>query len=522
MEVIAAERGSIGRDSDAEARLSWSSVAADCVAGSRAAYPPPMTAPQPDGTVNPALRSWIESANDPATDFPIQNLPMCAYLAEHDGHTHAHLGVAIGDQVLDLTMLVEAGHFAMPDNPPAHLSDDEIAAAEDMFEQLADDLMAPDWTAIASEPEVWPILRQQIQQFLLDGPAGGQQGRRLRQNAVRPIEGTIFLKPAMFFNYTDFYASIHHATNVGSMFRPDNPLLPNYKHVPIGYHGRASSIVPHTYEIVRPHGQKSPPDDSPQSGPSFGPCAMLDYELELGCVIGGHSDIGRSIPISQARAHMLGLLLVNDWSARDIQKWEYQPLGPFLAKNFATTVSPFIVPTAALEPFRIPASPRPAGDPSPLAYLTDAADQASGGFDITVEAFLQSKQMADRKIPAIRLSRGSFRHMYWTFAQMIAHHASGGCNLMPGDLLASGTISGPEPDSRGCLLELTWDGNDPATGKPRPRKPIELPTGEKRTFLADGDTVTFRAFCQREGYRRIGFGECSGTIIAEAPPDEDE
>lgn len=318
--------------------------------------------------------------------------------------------------------------------------------------------------------------------------------------------------PCVIRNYTDFYASIHHASTVGAMFRPDNPLLPNYKHVPIGYHGRASSIVVSGTDIRRPRGQQSPPDDNPAAGPSFGPCKLLDYELEIGAFIGPGNTLGEPISIANARDHIFGLCLLNDWSARDIQKWEYQPLGPFLAKNFASTISPYIVTLEALEPFRAPGFSRGPTDPAPLPYLNDEQDRAAGGFDITLEVFLQSADMLKRGLSPIRLSRGSFKDMFWSFSQMIAHHTSNGCNLQPGDLLGSGTVSGPTPESRGCLLELTWDGIG-ADGKPKPRRPIELPSGEKRVFLADGDTVIFKAFCEREGFRRIGFGECRGTIL---------
>ncbi len=459
----------------------------------------------PNDTHNPNLRSWVESANDPSTDFPIQNLPLCAILKEHDGHAHAHYGVAIGDQVLDVSTLWEAEVF------PEVGEESEEAAA--LIDELAEALEYPHWMGMIDRPDLVALFRRQVQRFLLDGPAGGQQGRRLRQRAIQPIAQTHFLPPVSFLNYTDFYASIHHATTVGAMFRPDNPLLPNYKHVPIGYHGRASSVVASGTQIRRPKGQQSPPDDQPQAGPGFGPCKMLDYELEVGCVIGKGNTLGESIAVGDAGSHILGLVLVNDWSARDIQKWEYQPLGPFLAKNFGTTVSPFVVTTEALEPFRAAGWSRAAGDPQPLDYLRDENDQKAGGFDITLEAYIQSAEMASKKIEPLRLSRGSFKDMYWSFAQMIAHHTVNGCNMQEGDLIASGTVSGSSPDSRGCLLERTWDGVDPATGKPRPRKPIELPTGEKRTFLADGDTVILRGWCEREGFRRIGFGECRGTIV---------
>jgi fumarylacetoacetase len=444
--------------------------------------------PSVDDTHDPKLTSWVESANNPATDFPIQNLPLCTLEASHDGHTHAHLGVLIGDQVLDVSMLAEAGYFEREDA------------------ELQQMLFVPYWAAIASTQSAAKV-RRIVQHFLKSGTHASQPIKRLRDKALRPQGDTAFGPPMAIFNYTDFYASIHHASTVGAMFRPDNALLPNYKWVPIGYHGRSSSIVESGRTIKRPTGQQAPPDDKPKDPPGFGPCKLLDYELEVGCFIGTGNHLGEPIPISKAQEHILGLCLVNDWSARDIQKWEYQPLGPFLAKNFATTISPCIVTAEALAPFRCPAFARPDGDPRPLPYLSDETDQTTGGFDITLEVYLQSADMHKRGMAPQRLSSGrGFKDMYWTFAQMIAHHTSNGCNFQPGDLIASGTVSGPTPDSRGCLLELTWDG----AGKPR--KPIELPTGEKRTFLADGDTVIFKGFCEREGFRRIGFGECRGTI----------
>lgn len=442
-----------------------------------------------DETHDPAVQSWVESANDPAADFPIQNLPIAAYEAQHDGHTHAHYATIIGDQVLDVSMLVEAGALGR----------------ERDEEDLAEALQMPHAYGLLRFPELRRQLRRILHRFLRADTVAGQSVRRLRSKVLRPLADTTLIEPVAIFNYTDFYASIHHATTVGAMFRPDNPLLPNYKWVPIGYHGRASSIVVSGAEIRRPNGQ-SKADDAP--APSFGPSKMLDYELEVGCVVGPGNLLGSPVSIQNAREHIAGLCLVNDWSARDFQKWEYQPLGPFLAKNFATTISPCLVTLEALEPFRCPAYRRPAGDPAPLPHLLDETDQALGGFDLTLEVFLQSTQMAAQGLPPIRLSTGNaFRDMYWTFAQMLTHHASNGCNLQPGDLLASGTVSGPTPDSRGCLLELTWDG----PGKPR--KPITLPTGETRTFLADGDTLILRGYAQREGFRRIGFGECRGTIL---------
>lgn len=437
-------------------------------------------------THDPALKSWVESANDPASDFPIQNLPACAFEAEHDGHAHTHLGVLIGDQVLDLSALAAAGYFG----------DDQ---------RLAYALHVPAWNLVARVPELWGQVRRHAQEFLRADRHVGQQARRLRQKAVRPAAETRFVLPMQIGDYTDFYASKHHASTVGSMFRPDNPLLPNYAHVPIGYHGRASSIVQSGTTIRRPTGQTRPDDSAP---PVFGPCKMLDYEMELGVYIGAGNELGEPIPMGDAARHLFGVCIVNDWSARDIQRWEYQPLGPFLAKNFATTVSPAIVTMEALEPFRIPGPERAAGDPEPLEYLrTDEP----WGLDITVEVLLASRQMREQGMAPVRISRASFRRMYWTFAQMVIHHASNGCNLVPGDLLASGTISGPEKDERGCLLERTWDGVGP-DNKPKPRTPVQLPTGETRTFLADGDEVIMRASCEREGFRRIGFGECRGII----------
>ncbi|HVZ93817.1 MAG TPA: fumarylacetoacetase [Phycisphaerales bacterium] len=441
-------------------------------------------------THDPSLKSWVESANDPATDFPIQNLPLGAFVMEHDGHRHAHLAVAIGDQVLDITSLAEAGYFQ---NDP----DEEVRAIGRL----------PAWNAAMSVPGFIEKMRRRLQSFLRADGSGGQSARRLRSKVLRPIAETPLIRPAMNFNYTDFYASIHHATNVGTMFRPDNALLPNYKWVPIGYHGRASSIIPSGVEIRRPSGQTKADD---AAAPVFGPCKMLDYELEVGVLVGASNRMGEPVSMGRADHHIAGLCLVNDWSARDMQKWEYQPLGPFLAKNFATTVSPWIVTREALAPFRCAAYKRPDGDPQPLEYLRDENNEQWGGFDITLEVHLISKSMREQNLPPLRVSRGSFRDMYWTFAQMIVHHTSNGCNLQPGDLLASGTVSGTSPDSRGCLLERTWEG----TGKPR--KPIELPTGEKRTFLEDGDEVVMTDWCEggAGGHRRIGFGECRGTIAS--------
>lgn len=445
-------------------------------------------------THDPNLKSWVESANDPATDFPIQNLPYCQASFRDGDDDDTEVAVVIGDSILRPRKLVERGLLS--------LAELDLTTAILVFRNLESFAGAGGGFRRA--------LRAEISKLLSVATPRETQDRI--KNLLVPLSAASINIQDLARNYTDFYASIHHATTVGAMFRPDNPLLPNYKHVPIGYHGRASSIVVSGTEIRRPNGQQSPPDDNPSAPPTFGPCKLLDYELELGAFVGPGNALGEPISIAQARDHIFGLCLLNDWSARDIQKWEYQPLGPFLAKNFASTISPCIVTMEALAPFRCPVEARPPGDPRPLPYLFDETDQREGALDITLEAYLQSADMEKRGLSPIRLSRGSSRHMYWTFSQLLAHHTSNGCNLQPGDLLGSGTLSGPTPESRGCLLELTWQGVGPDK-KPLPRKPIELPTGEKRTFLADGDTVIFKAFCQREGFRRIGFGECRGKIL---------
>jgi len=312
-------------------------------------------------------------------------------------------------------------------------------------------------------------------------------------------EATLGL-PAEIGDYTDFYASVNHATNVGSMFRPDNPLLPNYKWLPIGYHGRASSIVPSGTPVRRPKGQTKPAE---ADKPVFGPSKMLDYESELGFLVGRGNALGENIPIETAWDHIFGFCLVNDWSARDVQTWEYQPLGPFLAKNFATTVSSWVVTTEAAEPYRVPALARDPGDPAPLDHLSSDDDAQHGGLNAFLEVYLLSSRMRAEKMEPVRLSRAPFNLMYWTVGQMLAHHASNGCNMRPGDLLASGTVSGKERDSRGCLLELTWRGTEPVT----------LPSGEERRFLLDGDEVVMKGYLEAEGHPRLGFGECRGIVL---------
>jgi fumarylacetoacetase len=430
--------------------------------------------PPLNATHDTGLRSWVESANDADTDFPIQNLPFGVFRRDTTS-----IGVAIGDQILNLGACKKAGLLSVL------AVEIQQACMQESLNQLMS-LGASHWSA----------LRSRVSSLLRVGATEREEVKR----ALVPMNAVDMLLPASIGDYTDFYASVFHATNVGSMFRPDNPLLPNYKHVPIGYHGRASSIVVSGTPVYRPQGQTK---DDQSERPVFGPCAQLDYELEVGAFVGPANTLGNAVVISRAADHLFGLCLLNDWSARDIQKWEYQPLGPFLAKNFATTVSPWVVTMEALAPFRVPAFQRPKGDPSPLPYLAHADDARSGGVDVTLEVFIRSEQMREKGTVPVRLSRGSFKEMYWTFAQLLAHHTSNGCNLQPGDLLGSGTVSGREKDSRGCLLELTWRGAEP----------LRLPTGETRRFLEDGDEVTLRGYCERDGYRRIGLGECRGVIL---------
>ena len=435
---------------------------------------------QLDETHRADLRSWVPSAEDPQTDFPIQNLPLgCA--ADADGRARAV--VAIGDQMLDLGA---AARLGLLDDTLAHL------VAECARTGSLNPLLGAGRTALAA-------LRAAVSRLLRADTAEGTRAQANASALLAPQEGARLLVPARIGDYTDFYASIHHATNVGSMFRPDNALLPNYKWVPIGYHGRASSIVASGTPVHRPNGQTR---DDAAADPVFGPSRRLDYELEVGVFIGAGNAAGQSIPIGEAEEHVAGLCLVNDWSARDLQTWEYQPLGPFLAKNFATTVSPWIVTLDAVAPFRGAAFARASGDPAPLPYLNDPVNARNGAVEITLEVLLSTaKQRAGGQAP-VRVSIGSFTAMYWTIAQLVAHHASGGCNLQPGDLLASGTVSGPTPESRGCLLERTWRGTEPLT----------LPSGETRRFLEDGDEVIMRGWCERPGARRIGFGECRGIV----------
>jgi fumarylacetoacetase len=422
-------------------------------------------------THDPGLRSWVEPANSEFTDFPIQNLPFGVFTRRKD--EAPRVGVAIGDQILDLVRASQAGLLK-------DLSETLRAAAH--AESLRP-LMALGMSEAS-------LLRRHLIKILSADGWGADPAILVRMTDAQ------LLLPVGIGDYTDFYASVFHATHVGSLFRPENPLLPNYKHVPIAYHGRSSSIVVSGTPIERPRGQTKGDGDRPV----FGQTRRLDYEAEIGFLMGRGNALGYPIPIDEAERHIFGLCLVNDWSARDIQAWEYQPLGPFLSKSFATTVSPWIVTLEALAPFRTAAFARPPDDPRPLPYLSSVTNEVSGGLDVTVEVFLRSAEMRRASLDAVRLSRGSFRDMYWTMAQMVAHQTSNGCNLRPGDLLASGTISGAEPGTEGCLLELTR------------HKPMTLPSGEPRTFLADGDEVMIRGSCERPGYARVGFGECWGVI----------
>lgn len=430
-------------------------------------------------THDPGLRSWVEAANDADTDFPIQNLPLGVF--RRLGSDQApRLGCAIGDRILDLA---ECAHEELV--PPTLGLACEAATLNSLM---------------ALGAEHWSALRTRLVDLLRMDNASVRDNAKLHELLFVPMSGAELLLPAMIRDYSDFYASIFHATNVGSMFRPDHPLLPNYKYVPIGYHGRASSIVVSGAPVRRPCGQTQQAD----APPTFGPCQQLDYELEVGAFVGPGNELGEPIAIDNAERHLFGLCLVNDWSARDIQRWEYQPLGPFLAKSFATTISPWVVTMEALAPFRAAAFARPADDPSPLPYLHSADDQRYGGVDLVLEVSLRSQQMREQRIAAHPVSRGNLRNLYWTLAQLLTHHASNGCNLRAGDLLASGTVSGETKDSRGCLLELTWRGTEPLT----------LPTGETRRFLEDGDEVIMRGFCEGEGFARIGLGECRGLVTA--------
>jgi len=420
------------------------------------------------------IKSWVESANQPQTDFPIQNL---AYGVFETGE-YLRIGVAIGDFILDLRACARDGLLS------GLTPETTQACAADSLNQL-----------LALGPHAWSSLRARVTELLAIGSIWRDQVGPL----LVPQAGAVMRLPVVIGDYTDFFTSIYHATNVGNLFRPGNPLGPNYKYLPVGYHGRASSVVVSGTPVRRPSGQTCA-GDSPQ----FGPSRALDYEVEVSAMVGVGNRLGEPVPIAKARSHIFGLCLLNDWSARDIQMWESQPLGPFLAKSFATTLSPWVVPLAALDPFRVPAFARAEGDPLPPPHLYSTEDQARGGIDLTVEAWLTSRRMRESAIEPMRITRGNFRDTYWTIAQMLAHHTSNGCNLRPGDVFASGTLSGATPESLACLLERTRRG----------AQPFQLPSGEERTYLEDGDEVILRGYCEREGCVRIGFGECRGIVTA--------
>jgi fumarylacetoacetase len=404
-----------------------------------------------DRTHDSKLKSWVESANRHGTDFPIQNLPFAMY--RPSGDDRARVGVGIGDQVLDATATFG------------------VASLHEVMAMNRNDRVE---------------FRRTISGFLSVRKPGAQ-------TLLSPMDSVEFDLPCHIGDYTDFYASIHHATNVGSMFRPDNPLLPNYKWLPVAYHGRASTVVLSGTPIRRPSGQIVEASGGP---PVYAPSRRLDYELEIGAFLGPGNRLGEPIPGTLAGDSIFGVCLLNDWSARDIQTWEYQPLGPFLSKSFATSISPWVVTMDALEPFRVAPDPRPESDPQPLPHLVGRSNDA---YRIILEVWLRSARMAE----PVRLSQAYFDSMYWTLAQMVAHHTSNGCQINPGDLIGSGTVSGAQKDSRGCLLELAWRGVEP----------VQLPTGEERRFLEDGDEVILRGWCECSGFRRIGLGECRGVII---------
>lgn len=424
-----------------------------------------------DETHDPARVSWVDSANG-HPDFPIQNLPFGIF---SPAGGDARAGTAIGDRILDLRMAAQTGLLAEP-------------AAQALTSPTLNDLLA------------LPRADRRHLRRRLSALLGDPANRPSIEPMLRDADNCLLHLPARIGDYTDFYVGIHHATNVGKLFRPDNPLLPNYKFVPIGYHGRASSVRASGIPVIRPSGQRKDPD---ADTPVFGPSLRLDHELELGIWVGRGNLPGDPVRLSEASEHIAGFCLLNDWSARDIQAWEYQPLGPFLSKSFHTTISPWIVTVEALAPFRTAQPPRPEDDPLPLPYLSDSADQAGGALAIDLEVYLLSAAMRDAGLPPVLLSRGPASNMYWTVAQIIAHHTSNGCDLRSGDLLGTGTISAPTPDGFGSLLEITCGG----------REPIDLPGGEERRFLEDGDEVLFSATARAGSFVPIGFGACHATIL---------
>lgn len=433
-----------------------------------------------DETHDARARSWVDCANRPHTDFPIQNLPLGVFRPK--GQAEApRAGAAIGDRILDIAACA--------------------ALLDGVARRAAEATRAPTLNALmALDAEHWTALRRGLFALLL----AGSRHRQAVEPLLCPMDEAELFLPARPGGFVDFFASINHATNAGRLFRPTAPLLPNYKFVPIGYNGRVSSLHLSGQPVRRPWGQTKVAE---AQVPDFGPCAKLDYEVELGIFLGGASELGTPVAIGDAARHVFGLCLLNDWSARDIQAWEYQPLGPFLAKTFATTLSPWIVTADALRPFRVAAAARAPGDPAPLPHLSDAQDAVCGAFDIDLDACLSTPDMTAKGLPAFRLGRVNARSLYWTPAQMIAHQTSNGCNLEPGDLYGTGTISGEDETALGSLLEITRNGTEP----------LHLPSGETRRFLEDGDEVTFRGHCSRPGFATIGFGTCTARIAPALP-----
>lgn len=441
-----------------------------------------MTRPYLNDTHDPKLQSWVPGANEADNGFPIQNLPF-AVARRRDSQEDFRVMVAIGPYALDLGLLA-------CDTPWHSKAADALAAC---VKPALNGLMA-------LGQEYWSALRAALSHDLRQGSSAES---RLRPMLIERSKLEYAL-PAQIGDYTDFYISVHHATAVGKQFRPDAPLLPNYKWVPIGYHGRASSIGVSGQQFPRPVGQTRPPEGQEQ--PNFGPCQRLDFELEMGILIGKGNEAGHRIPIAQADEHVFGLCLFNDWSARDLQAWEYQPLGPFLAKNFASTISPWVVTLEALAPFRRPFS-RPESDPQPLPYLQDQANQESGVLDVELEVYLSTEQSRQQKKDPALLSRSNFKEAYWTVAQLVAHHSVNGCNLQTGDLLGTGTLSGPAKGQEGSLLEMNQGG----------KNPIDLPWDEQRKFLEDQDEIILKGLCRQEGYPTLSFGECAGRVLPAVP-----
>lgn len=431
-----------------------------------------------NGTHDPGLASWVAGADEPGADHPLQNLPFGVY--GDPGTGGRRVGIAIGDFILDVAAANSRGLLG--------------AAADTAGAACDADSLNP---LLALGGHHWSALRAGVSRALQSGTEEGRAAEAAADDILVPMAGTEMHLPARTGDFTDFYASIHHATNVGRMLRPDNPLMPNYRHVPVAYHGRASSVVVSGQACRRPSGQTRPGDEG---GPVFGPSKALDFEAEMGVYVGPGNPLGQPVSVDEAEDHLFGLVILNDWSARDIQAWEYQPLGPFLAKSFASHVSPWVVTLEALEPFRRPGPERGDGDPAPLPHLTPS--DRDGAFDVRIEVSLASARMRDEGVAPVRVSETNMRHLYWTVFQMVAHHTSNGCNMRPGDLIGTGTISGPDAGSLGSILEITRRGAEP----------FRLPTGEERRFLENGDELVMVAWCEGEGRRRIGFGECRAVI----------